>query len=110
MLLQKSADQGFITDCAGNRLNEKGRLMIDHHTKAMALLIHIESHPNILLTIADALARSKSENRGRPKKGFHSQPRTSEIRIFNDDQNPADSWKQVAAELNKTRSFSQNPD
>jgi hypothetical protein len=82
--LQKSADQDFTTDGNKKRLNKKGRLMIDHHTSVMAMSIHIESDPDMLRTIANALERAKSENRGRPKKGFLSQPRTSEIRIFND--------------------------
>jgi hypothetical protein len=46
----------------------------------MAVSIHIESDPNMSKTTADALTRSKSENRGRPRKGFHSQPNTEEIR------------------------------
>jgi hypothetical protein len=46
--------------------------MIDHHTKAMAMPIHIESDSSMLLTRADELTKAKTENRGRPKKGFHS--------------------------------------
>jgi hypothetical protein len=58
MSLQKSANQEFTTDGNKKRLNEKGRLMIEHHTKAMAMLIHIESDTNMLLTIADALTKT----------------------------------------------------
>jgi hypothetical protein len=72
MTLQKSADQDFTTNGKGKRLNEKARLMIDHHTKAMELSVHIQSDPDMLRTIANALERAKSENSGRPKKGFHS--------------------------------------
>jgi hypothetical protein len=91
--LQKSADQDFTSNGAEKRLNEKGRLMIDHHTSAMAMSIHIESDPNMLLQIADALTKAKTERRGRPKKGAQSQPITDEITIYNEDQNPPDSWK-----------------
>jgi hypothetical protein len=84
--------------------------MIVHHTKAMARSIRIESDPNMLHQIAEALTKAKTEKRGRPRKGFHSQPNTEEIRIFNDDQDPPNSWKQVGAELNRSRSFPQNPD
>jgi hypothetical protein len=67
--LQKSPDQDFTTNGTEKRLNETGRLMIDHHTKAMAMSIHIESYPNMLLQIADALTKVKTEKRGRPRKG-----------------------------------------
>jgi hypothetical protein len=43
--------------------------MIDHHTAAMAMSIHIESDPNMLLQIADELTKAKLGKRGRPKKG-----------------------------------------
>jgi hypothetical protein len=84
--------------------------MIDHHTAAMAMSIQIESTPDMLFQIADAITRAKDERRGRPKKGAQSQSITDEITIYNEDQNPPDSWKQIAAELNKNRSLSQNPD
>jgi hypothetical protein len=35
----------------------------------MAMSIHIESDPNMLLQIADALTKAKIEKKRRPKKG-----------------------------------------
>jgi hypothetical protein len=54
----------------------------------MAMSIHIESYPNMLLQIADALTKAKTEKRGRPRKGVQSQPITDEITIYNEDQDP----------------------
>jgi hypothetical protein len=98
--LQKSAYQDFTTNGNKKRLNEKGRLMIDHHTSAIAISIHIESDPNMLLQIADALTKAKLEKMGRPRKGVQLQPITDEITIYYEDQNTPESWKQIAAELN----------
>jgi hypothetical protein len=66
--LQKSADQDFTTDGNKKRLNEKGRLMIDHHTSAMAMSILIESDPNMLLQIADALTKAKNRKKRKTKE------------------------------------------
>jgi hypothetical protein len=37
--------------------------MIDHHTKAMARSIHIESDQNMFLQIANARTKAKTEKR-----------------------------------------------
>jgi hypothetical protein len=75
-------------------------MMAEFNQSSMSIAIDFQGSPQMLNEISDALTRSKSENRGRPRKGFSQRPRSDKIKIFRDDLNPPESWSQVAEELN----------